>query len=141
MRVLSSVSLTPEQLPILENVDPGFSLIRGAAGSGKTTTALMRLRQLCGSSVARQRRLNLKEPVCVLTLTFNRTLRGYIWRLVNEQIEDSDELSLTVETFGGWARNIIGAGKFYRTMEKARFAVCFPKRAYRPKTRIILWMR
>ena len=133
MRVLSNPRPTPEQLPILENVDPGFSLIRGAAGSGKTTTALMRLRQLCRSSVARQRRLGLKEPVRVLTLTFNRTLRGYIWRLVNEQIEDSDELSLTVETFSGWARNIIGSGKILHDDGESEIRRLLPKAGVSPE--------
>ena len=108
MRLLSNVSPTPEQLPILINVDPGFSLIRGAAGSGKTTTALMRLRQLCRARVERQKRLGSDEPVRVMALTFNRTLRGYISQLVNEQVSTSDELSLTVETFSRWARNIVG---------------------------------
>lgn len=111
MRVLSSPRPTSEQLPILTSVDPGFSLIRGAAGSGKTTTALMRLRQLCRARVERQKRLGSDEPVRVLTLTFNRTLRGYISQLVNEQVATSNELSLTVETFGGWAQNIIGGRK------------------------------
>lgn len=112
MRMLSgNIALTPEQLPILNNVDPGFSLIRGAAGSGKTTTALMRLRQLCRSRVERQKRRGLDEPVRVLALTFNRTLCGYIRQLANEQVETSDELSLEVETFGRWAWNIIGGGK------------------------------
>ena len=113
MRALSgNINLTPEQLPILNDAAPGFSLIRGAAGSGKTTTALMRLRQLCRSRVERQKRRGLGEPVRVLALTFNRTLRGYIQELVNVQVEaPGDELNLTVETFGGWARDIIGGGK------------------------------
>ena len=111
MRVLSSnVKLTPEQLPILNNVDPGFWLIRGAAGSGKTTTALMRLRQLCRSRIEGQKRADSEEPVRVLALTFNRTLCGYIRQLANEQVAASDELRLEVATFGGWAWDIIGGG-------------------------------
>lgn len=109
MRVLSKPDPTPEQLPILNDAAPGFSLIRGAAGSGKTTTALMRLRQLCRSRLARRTRIGSDEPVRVLALTFNRTLRGYIQELVNVQVEaPGDELNLTVETFGGWSRDIIG---------------------------------
>ena len=115
MRVLSNPPPTSEQLPILNNVQPGFSLIRGAAGSGKTTTALMRLKQLCRSYRSRRARLSLDEPVRVLALTFNRTLRGYIQELANVQVEaPGDELNLTVETFGGWARKITRRGKILR---------------------------
>ena len=102
------VVLSPEQLPILEDDGPGFRLIRGAAGSGKTTAALLRLRQLCGSRRNRRIRLDLVDPVRVLVLTFNRTLRGYINQLAQEQIKPADDLVLTVETFGQWALNLVG---------------------------------
>ena len=41
-------------------------------------------------------------------LTFNRTLRGYIKQLATEQVDREDDLALTIETFGGWARSLIG---------------------------------
>ena len=108
MRTLRDVIPSPEQLPILEDDGPGFRLIRGAAGSGKTTSALLRLRQLCGSRRNRRMRLDLVDPVRVLVLTFNRTLRGYINQLAEEQINPEDDLVLTVETFGHWALNLVG---------------------------------
>lgn len=108
MRTLQNITPTPEQLKILTDVDPGFRLIRGAAGSGKTTSALLRLRQLCASRVERKRRLDHDDPVRVLVLTFNRTLRGYVTQLASEQVRASDELHLTVETFGRWALNLVG---------------------------------
>ena len=108
MRTLRDVVPSPEQLPILEDDGPGFRLIRGAAGSGKTTSALLRLRQLCGSRRNRRIRLDLVDPVRVLVLTFNRTLRGYIDELAREQINLTDDLELTVETFGSWALNLVG---------------------------------
>ena len=86
MRTLQNIKPTPEQLPILTDARPGFRLIRGAAGSGKTTAALLRLRQLCASRLARKARLQSEEPVRVLVLTFNGLLQVYIiqltWRLV-----------------------------------------------------------
>ena len=48
----------------------------------------------------------------VLVLTFNRTLRGYINELAKEQVDATDEITLTVETFGGWALSILGKQAF-----------------------------
>ena len=119
MRALRDVKATPEQIVILMDAGPGFRLIRGAAGSGKTTAALLRLRQLCGSRVSRQIRLQSNDPVNVLVLTFNRTLRGYIEQLASEQVQVSGLVNLTIDTFGRWARNLIGGGRILRDAERA----------------------
>ena len=108
MRTLQNIRPTPEQLPILTDDGPGFRLIRGAAGSGKTTAALLRLRQLCASRRARRARLKSEDPVRVLVLTFNRTLRGYINQLATDQVGNPSELHLEVETFSRWALNLLG---------------------------------
>lgn len=106
MRVLQDVTPTPEQLLILTDSGPGFRLIRGAAGSGKTTAALLRLRQLCSARVARKRRLGTTDPIRVLVLTFNRTLSGYVAHLAREQVDASGDISMEVETFARWARGL-----------------------------------
>ena len=121
MRTLSTITPTPEQLAILADSRPGFWLIRGAAGSGKTTTALLRLRQLCSSRISRQDRLGSEEPIRVLVLTFNRTLRGYVEQLAGEQISDVDRVHLTIDTFGRWARNLVGLRKIINNEESRRF--------------------
>ncbi len=108
MRILSVVKPTPEQLPILLHDKPGVLAIRGAAGSGKTTTALMRLRQLCATWVARKHRLQLDAPVRVLVLTYNRTLEGYVRYLAGEQVAPNSELELRVATFAAWAIDTLG---------------------------------
>ena len=120
MRTLQNIDPTPEQLVILNDVGPGFRLIRGAAGSGKTTAALLRLRQLCASRLSRKARLGLAEPVRVLVLTFNRTLKGYITQLATEQVTASNDLHLTVETFAAWASNIIGSRRIIDHKESIR---------------------
>lgn len=120
MRTLQSIDPTPEQLVILGDVAAGFRLIRGAAGSGKTTAALLRIRQLCASRISRKARLGLVDPVRVLVLTFNRTLKGYITQLATEQVAASNDLHLTVETFATWALNIIGS----RRIIKPRLLIC-----------------
>ena len=120
MRVLQNIKPTPEQLPILADDGAGFRLIRGAAGSGKTTAALMRLRQLCRSRLARRARLGSDAPVRVLVLTFNRTLRGYVTQLAEEQINASVDISLTVETFAGWALKLVGSRTILEDYERRR---------------------
>ena len=106
MRLLPNVALTPEQLVLLSENKPGILLIKGAAGSGKTTTALMRLRQLCALWLARKRRLDLPGPVRVLVLTYNTTLEGYIEALAADQIDASADLHLEVASFAKFARDL-----------------------------------
>jgi superfamily I DNA/RNA helicase len=107
LRTLSRVSPTPEQLTIVSDNRAGFYLVRGAAGSGKTTTALLRLRQLCESWLSRRTRLALADPVRVLVLTYNRTLEGYIRELARDQVPEKKGLDLEVRTFGKWALSLI----------------------------------
>ncbi len=104
MRALRKVTPTPEQLKILSRTRPGVELIRGAAGSGKTTTALLRLKSLIGFFLNRRRREGDSSPLNVLVLTYNRTLRGYIEALTTEQTSSLQGLNLQVQTFGKWSK-------------------------------------
>lgn len=108
MRVLQSVKPSAEQMPVVLNDRAGVAVLRGAAGSGKTTTALLRLKQLCRARISRNQRLHLTTPVRVLVLTYNRSLAGYVSTLAEEQIADSAELDLTVSTFASWAQGLLG---------------------------------
>ena len=107
MRVLADVQPTAEQLPILQDYRPGCVLIRGAAGSGKTTTAVLRLRHVTGVWANQREREGSDDPVRVLVLTYNRTLRGYVEELVGQQITD-DRFELQLSTFGHWAWSTLG---------------------------------
>jgi len=114
MKVLQSVRPTPEQLTIIQRSDPGVTIIRGSAGSGKTTTALLRMRFLAAWWQNRNRRLGINRPVSMLVVTFNKTLRGYIQELASQQIEEDSSLSLTVSTFAKWACGLLGVRVDYR---------------------------
>ncbi len=109
MRILSSVTPSAEQLKVLGDVKPGFRLIRGAAGSGKTTTSLLRLREQTEVRLKRRRRYGHSAPVRVLVLTFNRTLEGYIAELARASTPNDDALELEISTFSSWARSLLGS--------------------------------
>lgn len=107
MRILSSVHPTREQLKLIGDVHTGFQIIRGAAGTGKTTTSLLRLRELATVRLNRRRHHGHEAPVRVLVLTFNRTLAGYITELARNSTPNEDSLNLEVTTFGRWAKSLI----------------------------------
>jgi superfamily I DNA/RNA helicase len=107
MRTLKNVRPTPEQLSIVSQNQLGVETIRGAAGSGKTTTALLKLKSLIGVFANRRNRENSTYPIKILILTFNRTLRGYINELASEQA-DNKNVSLEILTFSKWAKNSLG---------------------------------
>lgn len=109
MRALLDVIPTPEQLSLFSRVKPGVEVIRGAAGSGKTTTALLKLRSTISSFINRKRRQNRKDPIRILVLTYNRTLRGYISELATKQVAESNDIQLSIMTFGKWATQTLGS--------------------------------
>lgn len=111
MQILRSVTPTREQLPLIKDSRPGFQIIRGAAGTGKTTIALQRLEVLTAARLNRRQRHGHEEPVRVLVLTFNRTLEGYIAALAQDQAKihlNKKALELEVSTFARWARSLCG---------------------------------
>jgi len=124
MRVLSDVVPTPEQLRIVSDSRAGVRIIRGAAGSGKTTSALLRLKALLGFYARRVQREESPRPVRALVLTYNKTLRGYIRELARAQKAQfpSHPIQLNVTTFGKWAKDLSGDNRTVIT-DRSREAV------------------
>ena len=108
LKTLPRVTATAEQLPLISQNRFGVEVICGAAGSGKTSTALLRLRSLCLMFAARHARLAIQTPVRVLVLTFNRTLAGYVRSLAENQIAPNANIDLRIDTFARWAMSSLG---------------------------------
>ena len=100
MKALIDVIPTAEQLALFSRVTSGVDVIRGAAGSGKTTTALLKLRTSVAFYLNRARRQAAPRQVKVLVLTFNRTLRGYINELTERQLGSEPLISLEIAKIG-----------------------------------------
>jgi DNA helicase IV len=107
MKTLPQVRPTAEQLPLISQNRFGVEVIRGAAGSGKTSTALLRLRSLSYMFEERRARQGRADPVKILVLTFNRTLKGYVTALADEQLTKTKSL-VTIDTFAKWSMNVLG---------------------------------
>jgi len=108
MRALIDITPTSEQLTIVSRNRPGIEVIRGAAGSGKTTTALLRLTSLAGMFSARKIREDTPGPTRIQVLTFNTTLRGYIKELARNKVRNFANTVITIETFAKWALTSLG---------------------------------
>jgi hypothetical protein len=108
MKKLPPIRPTAEQLPLISDNSLGIEVIRGAAGSGKTSTAILRLRSLAYMLEERREREGAVDPVKMLVLTFNRTLSGYVRALVEDQISALHNTIVTIDTFGHWAMTHLG---------------------------------
>lgn len=118
MRTLQNVAPTPEQLKLFSRVVPGVEVIRGAAGSGKTSTAILKMRAILASFLSRKQRQKRTDPLQVLILTYNRTLRGYIAELVQNQFTATPEINLQITTFGKWSWELLGRPAMLEDHEK-----------------------
>lgn len=107
MRHLGRIKASPEQLKIISTNQYGAELIRGAAGSGKTTTAILRLTSLVDMMRAGKDRVDDESPVRALLLTFNSTLAGYVRALLDAQTLDEEHV-VERYTFAKWSLSTLG---------------------------------
>ncbi|XHF35548.1 AAA family ATPase [Pseudomonas chlororaphis] len=108
MKTLPPVGPSPEQRALVSQNRLGVEVICGAAGSGKTTTALLRLKSLSHMFNGRLVRQEEDRPIKILILTFNRTLAGYVSELASQQPDPKFKIDLEVETFSRWSIKKLG---------------------------------
>src|SRR5687767_1199450 len=111
MKTLPPIRPTREQLALISENRYGVEVIRGAAGSGKTSTAILRLRSLLYMVQERFVREQIDRPPKVLVLTFNKTLSGYVRVLAEQQIVGTANAEITIDTFSHWAMAHLGMPK------------------------------
>lgn len=112
MRLHFPKQWSPEQLTILRSAPRPIEIIKGAAGSGKTITALLKMGFVINYFAREQR------PLRVQVLSFNRTLRGYIMALLSHKAFpacNSNKISLEIDTFARWAKAICNEEYLYIT--------------------------
>lgn len=119
MKHLGRITPSSEQLAIISTNRTGAELIRGAAGSGKTTTALLRLSSLASMMRARKDRLDDDAPVRILLLTFNRTLAGYVRALAKAQLKGKQH-DIEISTFAKWALGKLDNPTVHEDLAKAQ---------------------
>lgn len=108
MKSLREVKPTPEQHKLILSTSPGVRIIRGAAGSGKTTTALLMLRMALGFLLSEKKRTGRSEPIRAVVFTFNRTLAAYVESMAHEALRlvgaDPRYVNLEITTLAKYAR-------------------------------------
>lgn len=88
--------IDPEQFELITRPDSGLVVIRGIAGSGKTTVALHRVAYLAFKDKKHFR------PDRMIVIVWGRALRDYISKVLPGLGVDG----VKVETWGRWSRNL-----------------------------------
>lgn len=112
MKTLQAVRPTDEQLKLMVRPRPGTLIIRGAAGSGKTTTSILMMKLSIGYFLEEFARLGIQEKINIKIFTFNKTLSAYINDLVVSETllstpENSNKLDIDVLTLSKYMYNRI----------------------------------
>lgn len=131
MQIHFPKKLSPEQMTILRSEPREIEIIKGAAGSGKTVTALLKMAFVANYYLRAHGRARVQ------VLSFNRTLQSYINEIIghpsfSSRLRDNGELQLRVDTFAKWALRICGTQDPVITSSKAYLESRAANRANRP---------
>ncbi len=107
------LKLTPEQLNYVQMDATGPILIKGVAGSGKTTIGLYRTHHL-----ADKRRMFGKDTA-ILLLTYTKTLTAALQQLHTELSLHKGPYTITISAYKEWMlQHLNSSGKHYSEAEK-----------------------
>ncbi len=121
MRSLENVVPTGEQLALIRRAPVRVEIIRGAAGSGKTTTAILKLNYILNYFVRNYEAQGIKAEVNALVLTYNRTLQAYVSDLAAAQNTFPEKADIEVSTFASWARSYVRDFSLFQNEDRKLF--------------------
>lgn len=98
------IELTSEQIKVLKNKNKGHCLIKGVAGSGKTTIALYKIMSILKEIE------NTNETI--LLLTYNKTLIAYMKFLCKQNHINLDDKQLKIRTIDSYINGFVCKEKF-----------------------------
>ena len=133
MKILSDVKPTSEQLKLFVP-DPKVMIIKGAAGSGKTTTCLLRLRIVINRLENLKKRAGETDSLKVLVFSYNKTLGGYISELAESQKKFFGKTEVLISTFALWAYNILNVQHYQIVDSSWKKSYLSPKFAKFPQS-------
>jgi DNA helicase IV len=112
MKTLKNVKPKPEHLKLITHVRPGVRVVRGAAGSGKTTTAVLMLKTALAYLLDVYAEEADAPVVNVKVFTFNKTLSGYVTALVRDTFSNipTATVNLEITTLGKYLYHKIPDG-------------------------------
>ncbi|ENP8455420.1 DEAD/DEAH box helicase [Photobacterium damselae] len=112
MKTLQSVTPTPEQMKLMVLPRPGTKIVRGAAGSGKTTTSILMMKLSIGWLIDHFAQNNNDNAINIRVFTFNKTLSAYISDLVTDDTvlpsNIRDKLNVQVITLSKYMYQMLG---------------------------------
>lgn len=125
MKTLQNIDPTPEQLSLITNPKLGIRIIRGAAGSGKTTTSILMMKTSIGYVIDHFLSIGKSRKVKLRVFTFNRTLAAYVNDLVSEMaanFENIEEmLDIEITTLGKYFYSRINSPRIIQDEIKNQF--------------------
>lgn len=135
MQFLKPIQLTPEQVRVANLAVVGERLIKGAAGSGKTTVAIYRMISAAKVMLEDKKRIDDQSKILCRLVTFNRTLKSYVQALVDVELKRSgydSNIDIQVTTFDKWAMQTINPDNlFYLTEDwRAKAQICLLARKH-----------
>ncbi|HHQ4683030.1 TPA: 3'-5' exonuclease [Aeromonas veronii] len=114
MKTLRNISPTAEQLTLITLPRPGVRIIRGAAGSGKTTTSILMMTVSIGYLSDYYKARDPHHKINAIVFGFNKTLTGYVRNLIDDSTKDYNDTkpNILVSTLSKYFYDKIPSNKY-----------------------------